>query len=321
MDAARLSCEEVEADVIGLLDGELDALRADVVHAHFRDCAGCARFYQSLRSQLVLHRWAHEAPFELDDGGRPGDVPDFDALSTRLRAADLGALGGLLYEILKAEFLYDYGDDVDAREAAIDDPVSERRRASDMVGEMRDWYDADEVEGVDLGDLARRLEMPSIDRDRLAELVAGMEAVARAAPALAPKAAFYQGLAWIKAGDESRAAERFGRVAAEAAPDLARIARICLATLPAIVGGRPAEAIPALEACLAGDGADAIVHFNLCQAHFEAAGQRLTPAVQTHAERARAMNAALVDHQLSLPRQRALRLALQSSRVRTESTS
>jgi hypothetical protein len=321
MDAARLSCEEVEADVIGLLDGELDALRADVVHAHFRDCAGCARFYQSLRSQLVLHRWAHEAPFELDDGGRPGDVPDFDALSTRLRTADLGALGGLLYEILKAEFLYDYGDDVDAREAAIDDPISERRRASDMVGEMRDWYDADEVEGVDLGDLARRLETPSIDRDRLAELVAGMEAVARAAPTLAPKAAFYQGLAWIKAGDEARAAERFGRVAAEAAPDLARIARICLATLPAIVGGRPAEAVPALEACLVGDGADAIVHFNLCQAHFEAAGQRLTPAVQAHAERARAMNAALVDHQLSLPRQRALRLALQSSRVRTESTS
>jgi hypothetical protein len=306
------SCEEVEADVIALLDGALDALRADAVHGHFRACPACARFYQSLRSQLVLHRWAHEAAFDLDDaeGCRPADVPDFDALSRRLRGADLATLGALLYEVLKAEFLYDYGDDVEVDEEPIFDPAAERRRASGIVGEMRDWYDADEVEGVDLGDLARRLETPSVDRDRLAELVEGMAAVARLAPGLAAKAAFYQGLAFVKAGDEARAADRFDEVARRGAPELARSARICRATLPAIVGGRPAEAIPALEACLEGDAADAVVHFNLCQAHFEAAGQRPTEAVRHHADAARALNPALVEHQLALPRQRALRRAL-----------
>lgn len=321
-ESAELSCEQVEADVIGLLDGELPALRVAAVHGHFRRCGACARFYQSLRSQMVLHRWAApESGFELE-GATSAEGPDFGRLQSRLRTADLGQVGALLYEILKAEFLFDYGDDVEVREEPIFDPAAERRRASDLVEEMRDWYDADEVHGVDLGDLARRLERPSIDRDRLAELSAGMDAVARMNPALAPKAAFYQGLAAIKAMDEARAAERFGHVAAHGSPDLARGARVCLATLPALLGGRPAAAIPALEGCLVGDAFDAVVHFNLCQAHYEAAGQRLTDAARDHLSRARTLNAALVEQQLALPRQRALRGALaQSSSVRTDSTS
>lgn len=314
MDPTSLSCHHVTADVIRLLDGELDAIRVAEISAHFRVCDACARFYQSLREQLVLHRWADDAAFDLDEAEDclPDDIPDYDGLAERLRGADLGDLGRVLYEILKAEFLFDYGDGIAVAEEPIDDPRAERRRGADMVDELRDWHDADEVDGIDLVEIARRLHPPAVDDDRLDQLVAGMAVVARLSPPHALAATYYQALAHVKAGREAPAAERLRAVLAAGPSPLERAARIALATLPALLGGRPRESIPELEACLIGDEHDPVVHYNLAKAYFIQAGGRLDAAGCRHLEAARARNPALIDRQLGLPSERPLRLAWQA---------
>lgn len=311
MQAPPLSCREISDDLIRLLDGELDAIRVAEISNHFRHCDACARFYQSLREQLVLHQWADDEAFDLDEAeaGGAGEAPIYDGLAERLRGAELDDLGRVLYEILKAEFLFDYGDGIEAAEEPIDDPRAERVRGRDMVEEIRDWHDADEVDGVDLVEIARRMRPPGVDDDRLDQLVAGMEVVARLAPSLALAATYYQGLAHVKAGREGAAAERMGRIVAAGPSPLLRASRIALATLPALLGGRPDESIPALEACLVGDAHDPIVRYNLAKAHFIRAGGRLDEEGRAHLRRAWGENAALVERQLGLPSERPLREA------------
>ncbi len=320
MDTAALTCAHVTDDVLQLLDGELDAIRVAQISAHFRTCPACARFYQSLREQLVLHEWAEDEAFDLDEAEDclPEDIPDYQGLAERLRGADLDGLGKVLYEILKAEFLFDYGDGIAAAEEPIDDPRAERRRGADMVDELRDWHDADEVGGVDLVEIARRMHPPAIDDDRLDQLVAGMGAVADLNPSMALPATYYQALAHVKAGREAAAAERLQAVLAAGPSPLARAARIALATLPALLGGRPHESIPALEACLEGDAHDPIVHYNLAKAHFIRAGGRLDAEGLKHLEAAQAANPDLVQRQIGLPSERPLRQAWAVSRSASE---
>lgn len=323
MKTVALTCAHVADDVMQLLDGELDAIRVAQISAHFRACAACARFYQSLREQLVLHEWAEDEAFDLDEAEDclPEDIPDYDGLAERLRGADLDGLGRVLYEILKAEFLFDYGDGIAAAEEPIDDPRAERRRGADMVDELRDWHDADEVDGVDLVEIARRLHPPSVDDDRLDQLVAGMAAVALLNPGMALPATYYQALAHVKAGREARAAERLRTILAAGPSPLERATRIALATLPALLGGRPDESIPALEACLVGDAHDPIVHYNLAKAHFIRAGGRLDADGLQHLEAARAADPELVERQIGLPSERPLRHAWQAALSRTASES
>lgn len=311
MQAPSLSCREISDDMIRLLDGELDAIRVAEISAHFRHCDACARFYQSLREQLVLHQWADDEAFDLDEAeaAGAGEAPVYDGLAERLRGADLADLGRVLYEILKAEFLFDYGDGIEVAEEPIDDPRAERARGSDMVEEIRDWHDADEVGGVDLAEIARRMRPPGVDDDRLDQLVAGMQVVAALAPGLGLAATYYQGLAHVKAGREGAAAERMGRIVAAGPSPLLRASRIALATLPALLGGRPDESIPALEACLVGDAHDPIVRYNLAKAHFIRAGGRLDDEGRAHLRRAWRENRALVERQLGLPSERPLREA------------
>jgi len=310
-----LDCERIEQDLLLLLDGALDALRAEAVRAHFNECAPCARFYRSLREQIVLHQWAYGAPFEAESPFDPaedfdsGDLPDFDALLDRVRTADLAGLGTLLYEVLKAEFLYDYGDNVEAESAPIDDPAAERRRGSDMVDELRDYLDNDEVDGIDLRDVAEDFEPQGIDHDRLRQLIEGMEAVKRLAPVLHQPAVYYQALAHMKARRESEASRLLRGVTREAEPGLARFARVTMATLPALLGGRWAESIPLLEACIAGDGLDGLVWFNLAKARFLDAGGQLTAPARYAMERALELDRLFVERQLSRPSERALRRA------------
>ncbi len=304
MGLSTMDCEDVQGDLFLLLDGALDALSAEAVNGHFRGCEGCTRFYQSLREQLVLHRWTSEA-FELDEQDcAPEDIPDYELLAARLRGADLEQLGHLLYEILKAEFIFDYGDGLQAAEEPIDDPRAERRRGADMVEELRDWHDADRVEGVDLRGVAERMEPPTVDTDRLGALIEGMGQVAQMAPALGEPARFYQAIAHVKAGREAEATALLQPLAAEQGP-LARPASICLATLPVLLGGRAAESVVALEVCLE-EGEDAVLRFNLAKAMFLRDGA-LTPAARAHLERALALDAAFVRRELSRPSERALR--------------
>lgn len=323
MDTAPLTCAHVSTDVMQLLDGELDAIRVAQISAHFQQCDTCSRFYQSLREQLVLHEWSADEAFDLDEAEHclPDDIPDYDGLVERLRDADLDGLGRVLYEILKAEFLFDYGDGIAAAEEPIDDPRAERRRGADMVDELRDWHDADEIGGVDLVEIARRLRPPDVDDDRLDQLVAGMGAVAQLNPAMALPATYYQALAHVKSGREAAATERLRTILAAGPTPLARAARIALATLPALLGGRPQESIPALEACLVGDAHDPIVHYNLAKAHFIRAGGRLDPEGLRHLEAARAADPALVQRQIGLPSERPLRLAWRAAVSRAGSGS
>lgn len=311
MQPRSLSCRDISDDMIRLLDGELDAIRVAEISAHFRGCDTCARFYQSLREQLVLHQWADDEAFDLDEAEAAGsaEIVNYDGLAERLRGAELADLGRVLYEILKAEFLFDYGDGIAAAKEPIDDPRAERARGRELVEELRDWHDADRVGGVDLVEIARRMRPPEVDDDRLDQLVAGMEAVAGLSPALALAATYYQGLAHVKAGREAAAAERMGRIVAAGPSPLLRASRIALATLPALLGGRPDESIPALEACLIGDAHDPIVRYNLAKAHFIRAGGRLDAEGRAHLVAAWGENRALVERQLGLPSERPLREA------------
>jgi len=308
----ELDCARIEADSILLLDGGLDALRLAEVHAHFAACARCAGFFGDLRRILVEEVFA--APF---GPTRAFSLPltDFGALAARIEGADLRRVGHLLYEVLKAEFLYDYGENVEPADEPISDPGAERVRGAALVEELRDWLDGDEVGGVDLRDVARRFRPPTVDIDRLGALIDGMQAVSRFDPALAAKAAYYVGLAHIKArraGDAKRVLEP---LTTGADPVLGRLARITLAVVPGMLEGAPAESVVRLSACLEGDGFDGLIHFNLAQACFEAAGGILDAATLEHLGAARGLASDLVDRQLQTPSARALRRALRSARV------
>lgn len=314
---AGSECGRIEADLILLLDGGLDVLRVGEVNAHFSECARCAAFYRDLRRALV-----DEAPvnpgLDIDRQGFPRT--DFDALAARLEAADLRALGRLLYEVLKAEFLFDYGDNVEPEDEPIADPAAERLRGAEMVEDLRDWVDGNVVEGVDLREMARRFETPHVDMDRIERLIDGMRAVARYDSALAAKADFYIGLAHIKARRPAQATAALEPLTRGGDPSLARLARITVAVLPGMLEGRPDASVMALRACLQGDALDGLVHFNLAQALFEQGGQ-VDAEVRTHLDAARKVDPELVERQLSVPSARRLRLALQadaqSSSVRT----
>jgi tetratricopeptide (TPR) repeat protein len=304
-----MTCETVADAMMGLLDGTLAAWEADAVHAHLAGCPRCARYFASLREQLVLHRWAADDPFSFDDDDAclPEDVPDFAALTARLNAAELKDLGRALYEVVKAEFLDTYGDGLAAREAPISDPHAERARGSEMVDELRDWHDADSVDGIDLRDVAQQLGTGSADR--LAALHRGMDTVIELAPPLAHAARYYQAIAYIKAGRPDPAEGLLAQVVDAGPPALARIARICLATLPALLRDAPDESIEALEACLVGDPSDAMVLYNLAKAHLLRDGT-VTAAVTDAIARARVLDARMVDAQLASPSEHALRAAL-----------
>lgn len=304
-----MDCARIADDLVRLLDNALDGLRVEAVNGHFRECAGCAAFYQSLREQMVLHQWAAGDAFEYDGEVLAGDLPDYDALTARVNDADLGTLGRLLFEILKAEFLYDYGDGLEAAEAPIADPRAERHRGADIVEELRDWHDADEVGGVDLLDVAERMRPPGFADDRLDSLIRGMDAVAHLSPALDLPARFYQAIAHVKAGREPEASALLDRVVAEGPPQLAWPARVCLATLPVLLGGRPQDSIDALESCLAVREADAVVHYNLAKALL-VRDHALGEAGRAHLSRARTLDGAFVARQLDRPSERALRAAI-----------
>ena len=321
---SRTDCRGIERDLHLLLDGELDGFGAESVHAHLTGCERCTLLFEVVRQNVVAHAWAQQGPhsFEFDDidpddveSILTADLPDFDALSDRLRTADLASVGTLLYEVLKAEFLYDYGDDLEADEAPIDDPRAERARGTDMVEELRDWYDDDEVDGVDLRAVGARFEPPPIDHTRLDRFIAAMDVVRRLARDLADKAAYYQAVAHVKARRPEEA-ERQLRALAEgcADPTLARFSRISLGALAIDQLNRPADAVTWLEASLAGDAFDAIVLFNLAKARWLVAGEHLTDDVSELIARARALDADLVDRHLRRPRERALRTALSLSR-------
>lgn len=303
-----LDCGTVQAWASALLDGELPATQVDAIHAHFRGCSACARFYQGLREQLVLHRWTDDAVFELEaaDACFPDDIPDYTTLALQLRAADLGAAGRLLYEILKAEFLFDYGDDIEVTEEPIADPRAERQRGMDMVEELRDWHDADEVDGVDLVDVGRRLRPPTFDQNRLDALLQGMGVVATTAPALVHHAHYYQALAHYKAGRIGEAEALFGKIAAEAEAGLARQAEVTLVSLP-VETADPAQAIEPLRRALRGDGFDALLWFNLAKAHFLAGGRTMSADVRAALDEARSLDPDLVERQLERPSERGMR--------------
>ncbi len=304
-----MDCARIADDLVRLLDDALDGLRVEAVNAHFRECASCSAFYQSLREQMVLHQWAAGDAFEYDGEVLPGDLPDYDALTARVNEADLGTLGRLLFEILKAEFLYDYGDGLEAAEAPIADPRAERHRGADIVEELRDWHDADEVAGVDLLDVAERMRPPSFADDRLGSLIRGMDAVAHLSSALDLPARFYQAIAHVKAGREPAASALLKRVVEEGPPALAWPARVCLATLPVLLGGRPQDSIDALEACLAERETDAVVHYNLAKA-LMVRDAVLGPEGLAHLARARDLDGEFVSRQLDRPSERSLREAL-----------
>jgi hypothetical protein len=296
-------CDRAQGDLVALLDGEIGALEAATVRAHLSGCAACSQLYELLRSQILSHAWASEAEFDLDDADveRLGaDEPDgYGALRDRLRGADVGALGTLLYEILKAEFLHDYGDNVEAEEAPIADPAGERGRGSEMVAEMRDWYDRDDVDGVDLGEVARRLGPGAATARRLDVFIEGMEAVSRLSPGRADAAAYYQALAHIKARRADEAEALLRRVTEGPSPVLARYARISLAGIAILLREDPGAAIPVLERCLGGDAIDAIVEFNLAKAFFLEAGRVADDRVRIHLERARVIDGGMVARQLA----------------------
>ncbi|MEZ4470931.1 MAG: zf-HC2 domain-containing protein [bacterium] len=312
MPRKTLGCDDVADDLVLLLDGALSAWRAEEVNGHLRRCRRCSRFYSSLREQLVLHQWAADATFEFDDAEacRPEDLPDFARLSARLQVADMARLGQLLYAILKAEFLHDHGAGLAAQQAPIADPRAERQRGADLVDELRDWHDADQVDGVDLRDVARRIAPRPGPEDRLEALIQGMAVVARLAPELADAARYYQAIAHVKAGRSREAVGLLEQVVAGGAAPLVRIARICLATLPAMMENRPEDSIAALEACLAGDATDAIVHYNLAKARFLQAGGQVTDRVRAHLADARQVDAAMVERQLAQPGEEGLRDAV-----------
>lgn len=292
-----------------LLDGELTAWQSDAVHQHLAGCARCSRFYASLRRQIVLHRWAADDPFAFDDPCLPEDIPDYAALTARLNTADLSDLGRALYEVVKAEFLDTYGDGLAATEAPIKDPGAGRARGAEMVEELRDWHDADSIDGVDLADVARQLG--DRDADRLAALHRGMNTVMELAPPLAHAARYYQAIAFVKASQAEPAAHLLSMIIADGPPPLARIARICLATLPALLDGQPDASIAALEACLVGDPSDAVVLYNLAKAYLMRDGAA-TEAVRDALARARQVDERTVEAALASPGEAALREALRA---------
>lgn len=314
MSALALDCARIEADSILLLDGGLDALRIAEVHGHFATCMRCARFFGDLRRILV-----EEVTTDRDGEAPAFSFPstDFGALAARIEGADLRRIGRLLYEVLKAEFLYDYGENVEPADEPIADPTAERERGAALVEELRDWVDGDEVEGVDLREVARRFRPPSVDMDRLASLIDGMQAVGRFDPELSTKAAYYVGLAHIKARRAREASFVLEPLAAGTDPVLGRLARITLAVIPGMLEGAPAASVLRLTACLEGDGFDGLVRFNLAQACFEAAGGRIDAATIVHLDAARALAPDLVERQLLTPSARSLRHALRNARTHT----
>ena len=302
-----LDCARIEADSILLLDGGLDVLRVEAVNAHFATCSSCAAFFRDLRRLLVDEAGGAG---EVDFSGAGFTPTNFGALAARLEGADLRRLGRLLYEVLKAEFLYDYGDNVEPADEPIDDPLAERRRGAELVEELRDWEDGTEVEGVDLRAVARHFVRPPVDTDRLDALILGMRAVRSYDPPLAAKADYYIGLAHIKArrADEAVAALEPLRRGADAA--LARLAQITLAVIRGMLQGAPAASVAALRSCLVGDAFDGVVHFNLAQACFEAAGERVDAEVLEQVVSARRLAPGLVERQLSVSSARRFRHAL-----------
>ncbi len=304
---AAFDCHRIEADSILLLDGGLDALRLAEVHEHFAACPRCAQFFGDLRRMLVEDTVLDRAE---SGGGLVCPRVDFAALAARIEGADLQRIGRLLYEILKAEFLYDYGDDVEPADEPISDPGAERARGAALVEELRDWVDGDEVAGVDLREAAKRFRSPTVDMDRLAALIDGMQAVERYDAALAPKAAYYVGLAHIKARRSREAVVVLEPLASGSDAALGRLARITLAVLPGMLDGNPAGSIAQLSGCLEGDAFDGLVRFNLAQACFEAAGGRLDEATESNLAAARELAPELVERQLQTPSARPLRLAL-----------
>lgn len=308
-DLTPLDCNRIEADAVLLLDGGLDALRVDAVHAHFAACPRCAAFFRDLRAVLVLEAEGDfRAPFDAADVAFPR--ADFDALAARLELADVRALGRLLYEVLKAEFLYDYGDNVEAADEPIEDPMAERQRGAELVEELRDWVDGSRVGDVDLREVARHFERASVDTDRLDTLIRGMGAVRRYAPDLSAKADYYVALAHIKARRPDAAEAALRPLVAGTDAALARLAAITLAVIPGMLRGEAGRSVELLEGCLCGDPYDPIVRFNLAQAVFEAAGGRLTAEVDVHLAAARTQAPGLVERQLAVPSARRLRLAL-----------
>ena len=302
-----LDCTTVQIWASELLDGALPAIQVDAIHQHYQRCASCARFYQSLREQLVAHRWAEDHVFDLDalQICEPGDIPDYSALAHRLRSADLETIGGLLYQILKAEFVYDYGDDIEVTEAPILDPRAERKRGIDMVEALRDWHDADEVNGVDLVAVERRFEPASLHQDRLGALIEGMTVVEQTVPHLRFHGQYYQALAYYKLGQVPQALALFEGIAAQADPALARQAEVTLVSVPVELGD-PASSVEPLRAALRGDAFDPIIWFNLAKAHFLSAGT-MTPEAHTALDEARALDADFVERQLRRPSERGMR--------------
>ena len=307
-----MTCEAVSEALMGLLDGTLTAWEVDTVHLHLAGCAKCNRYYTSLREQLVLHRWAVDDPFSFDDDDAclPEDIPDFAALTARLNSAELSDLGRALYEVVKAEFLDTYGDGLAAREAPISDPRAERARGASMVDELRDWHDADSVDGVDLVDVAQQLDSHEVDR--FAALHRGMRAVIELSAPLAHAARYYQAIAFIKASQPDPAEVLLRRIVTDDPPGLARIAGIVLATLPALLRDDPGASIEALRGCLLGDAMDAMVLFNLAKAHLQRDGSA-TAAVRDAIARARQIDARMVDAQLASQRESALREAIEAA--------
>ena len=311
MRSEGVDCARIEADLILLLDGGLDRLRGQPVNAHLQSCTACADFFRRLRGRLV------EGFSELPDSG-PEDWPKasplepspvFTRLAARMRRAELAELGKLLYEILKAEFLYDYGDGVEAASDPIDDPAGERRRAAAMVNELREWVDDDRIDGVDLRAIGRHFSLPVVDCGRLDELIGGMSAVARLNPMESDNAAYYRALAHIKARRPGEAELELLPLCQSDHGRLGRYATITLATLPALLLDRPLESIPRLEACLIGDDLDALVHFNLAKAHFLAADELCTASTYHHLSAARSAAPELVESQIGRASERGLRLA------------
>lgn len=310
---AGLDCARIEADSILLLDGGLDALRVEAVHAHFAVCPRCAAFFRDLRHLLVREV---DATGSVDFSAVDFAPTDFGALAARLEGADLRDLGRLLYEILKAEFLYDYGDNVEPADEPIEDPIAERRRGVELVEELRDWVDGSQVEGVDLREVARHFARPAVDTDRLDALIRGMRAVGRYQPGLAAKAEYYVGLAHIKAKRADAAVAALSPLRGGSDAGLARLAQITLAVIPGMLRGAPADSVEALGHCLCGDAFDGLVHFNLAQARFEAAGERVDAGVLEHVAQARTLAPGLVERQLSVPSARRLRRALSEAEAR-----
>jgi hypothetical protein len=196
-------------------------------------------------------------------------------------------LGRLLYEMLKAEFLYDYGENVEPADEPIADPTAEReRRGGELVEELRDWVDGVEVAGVDLREVARRFRpADSVDMDRLASLIrrdAGRRPVSSRRSPPRPRTTSD----WRTSKRDAPGWHRsFWRTAAGAGtdPGLGRLAQhhVGRDSRDARAGRRRTRSsVLRLTACLEGDGFDGLVRLQPgAGLRFEAAGERIDSGV------------------------------------------